>query len=206
MKDNYTRGDPTIVLKPSLYKDINNNYYYVVHLSEDIHHFFLGFLEDMNAGVVAVAKLNYVPLPRPQGTGAEIVVPEGTNILAEMYKIEDVSVIRNWEWQDWYGKDYYVTYEKDNPGGKNSGVKKGDTIKTKPIDDYKAMTGKDIYTGNWGAFENKAEGQHVRYKAGDHYRYETITVTPTSSDRVNDNKGKKILRSGRRFFEFRYES
>lgn len=40
----------------SLYKD-DNDYYYVIHLTEDIHHFFLGFLDDMEAPVVAVAKL-----------------------------------------------------------------------------------------------------------------------------------------------------
>ena len=57
LQDSYTRGDPTVTLTPSLYKDDDDNYYYVIHLTEDIHHFFIGFLDDMAAPVVAVAKL-----------------------------------------------------------------------------------------------------------------------------------------------------
>ena len=56
-EDSYTRGDPTIKMTPSLYKD-GENYYYVVHLTENIHHFFIGFLDDMEAPVVAVAKIS----------------------------------------------------------------------------------------------------------------------------------------------------
>ncbi|MBD3879221.1 MAG: hypothetical protein SR1Q5_05995 [Quinella sp. 1Q5] len=174
MKDNYTRGDPTITMTPSLYKDVNYNYYYVVHLSEDIHHFFLGFLDDMNAGVVSVAKLKYVPLPRPQGTGAEIVVPEGTNILAEMYKIEDVSVIRNWEWQKNYEKNATTKAE------------------------YKTMTGQDIYSGKWSGFENVSEkdpldnATHVLYLEGKKYRAETLNVEPGSIDDTNKRKEDEV--------------
>ena len=56
LRDSYTRGNPTVIMTPSLYKD-GDNYYYVIGLKEDVHHFFLGFLDDMKAGVVAVAKL-----------------------------------------------------------------------------------------------------------------------------------------------------
>ena len=57
-KDGYTRGNPTVTLTPSLYKDDKDNYYYVLHLTENIHHFFIGFLDDMEAPVVAVALLS----------------------------------------------------------------------------------------------------------------------------------------------------
>ena len=180
-------------MKPSLYKDINNNYYYVVHLSEDIHHFFLGFLDDMYAGVVAVAKLKYVPLPRPQGTGAEIVVPEGTNILAEMYKIEDVSVMRNWEWQDFYSRNS-LTYT--NEPSVNPSLK-GTTVNPKAA--YKAMTGKDIYSGVWSGFENVSEkdpldnAAHVLYLEGKKYRAETLKIEPYSelNGSIDDTKKRK---------------
>ncbi|MBD3879659.1 MAG: Tad domain-containing protein [Quinella sp. 1Q5] len=57
-KDGYTRGNPTVTLTPSLYKDDEDNYYYVLHLTENIHHFFIGFLDDMNAGVFSVALIS----------------------------------------------------------------------------------------------------------------------------------------------------
>ncbi|MGD7478547.1 hypothetical protein, partial [Ralstonia pseudosolanacearum] len=57
-KDGYTRGDPTVMMKPSLWQDGDGNYYYVLHLTENIHHFFIGFLPDMNAGVVSVALIS----------------------------------------------------------------------------------------------------------------------------------------------------
>lgn len=91
MKDNYTKGDNTIRMTPSLYKDAKENYYYVVRMEENIHHFFLGFLDDMNAGVVSVAKLSYsFTQPRPPGVISEGGVPEGDSLLAEMYNIGNV--------------------------------------------------------------------------------------------------------------------
>ena len=57
-KDGYTRGNNTVTLTPSLYKDDKDNYYYVLHLTENIHHFFIGFLDDMEAPVVAVALIS----------------------------------------------------------------------------------------------------------------------------------------------------
>ena len=56
-KDGYTRGDNTVTMTTNLYQD-GEDYFYVVGLSENIHHFFIGFLDDMNAGVVAVALLS----------------------------------------------------------------------------------------------------------------------------------------------------
>lgn len=57
IKDGYTRGNNTVTMTTGLYQD-GEDYFYVVGLSENIHHFFIGFLDDMNAGVVAVAKLS----------------------------------------------------------------------------------------------------------------------------------------------------
>ncbi len=58
LKDNYTRGDPTITMYSyGLYQD-GDNYYYVIGLSENIHHFFVGFFGDMNSGVKAVALIS----------------------------------------------------------------------------------------------------------------------------------------------------
>ena len=63
MNDNWSiRGDPQVTMTPSLYKENDKNYYYVVHLKEDIHHFFLGFFGKMAAPVVAVAKLEKSPI------------------------------------------------------------------------------------------------------------------------------------------------
>ncbi len=49
-------------MTPSLYQDDKKDFYYVVHLKEDIHHFFLGFFGKMAAPVVAVAKLEKSPI------------------------------------------------------------------------------------------------------------------------------------------------
>ncbi|MBQ6759790.1 MAG: Tad domain-containing protein [Selenomonadaceae bacterium] len=57
IKDGYTRGDNTVDMTTELYRD-GEDYFYVVGLSEDIHHFFIGFLPDMNAGVVSVALIS----------------------------------------------------------------------------------------------------------------------------------------------------
>ena len=58
LKDSYTRGDPTITMYSyGLYQD-GDNYYYVIGLSENIHHFFVGFFGDMNSGVKAVALIS----------------------------------------------------------------------------------------------------------------------------------------------------
>jgi len=57
IKDGYTRGHNTVTMTTGLYQN-GEDYYYVVGLSEDIRHFFIGFLDDMNAGVVAVALIS----------------------------------------------------------------------------------------------------------------------------------------------------
>ena len=63
VNDNWSiRGDPQVTMTPSFYKENDKNYYYVVHLEEDIHHFFLGFFGKMAAPVVAVAKLEKSPI------------------------------------------------------------------------------------------------------------------------------------------------
>lgn len=57
IKDGYTRGDNTVDMTTGLYRD-GGDYFYVVGLNEDIHHFFIGFFPDMNAGVVSVALMS----------------------------------------------------------------------------------------------------------------------------------------------------
>ena len=165
MKDNYTRGDNTITMTPSLYKD-DKIYYYVVHLNENIHHFFLGFLDDMNAKVVAVAKLTYnfnsntdIPLP-PGPINGGIDIPNGTDILSEMYQLENKSVMRNWEWQ---------TYATD--------------------EEYKAiMNGAEMYHGNITEFQDKK----VHYKADTRYRYEKAEVRDKSPNYGSSYSGSPI--------------
>lgn len=152
MKDNYTRGDNTITMTPGLYKDAQNNYYYVIGLSENIHHFFLGFLDDMKAGVVAVARLDYYKSNggRDSGKGAEQELPEGTNILREMYALEDVSVMRNWEIQTNASNDWYKNW----------------------------ANGQDKYKGNTTEFQDTKN----QYKNGEHYRYERVNIYSGSSN------------------------
>lgn len=58
MNDNWSHGgNPRIMMTPSLYQD-EEDYYYVVQIQEDIRHFFIGFLGDMEAPVVAVALIS----------------------------------------------------------------------------------------------------------------------------------------------------
>lgn len=160
IKDSYTRGDNTIRINSSLYKDTKENYYYVVHMEEDIRHFFLGFLDDMNAGVVSVAKLSYNFISRPSGVIAEGGVPSGKNLLAAMYNTEDVSVTRNWEWQQ--------QYQKNNKA-------------------YQEAIGRDdvnIYSGKWNEYQDKGG---VHYKEGDKYRTEDIAVFAGSPNQGNSS-------------------
>ena len=70
LTDGYTRGNPTIIMNAKLYQyDDDDDLYYVVDLNENIHHFFIGFLDDMNAGVVAVAKLS-----KPEGDDGRKII------------------------------------------------------------------------------------------------------------------------------------
>ena len=98
-------------------------------------------------------------IPRDSGAGAEGGLPEGTNILAEMYKIEDHSAIRNWEWQNYYIKN------------KNA---------------YHAAIGRDdidIYSGKWNEYQAKDSAKKqdkIRYEKGKNYRTETADVFPKS--------------------------
>ena len=153
MTDNWSKDQSsTVTLTPSLREDTDGNLYYVVRIAEQVRHLFMpGRFEDMNAPVVAVAMLsknsNAPPvIPRDPGNGPEQEIPDGTDILTEMYKIEDVSVTRNWEWQD-----YYKNHKNQ----------------------YKALTGKDVYSGNWNEYQDKGG---VHYTTGKKYRTETATV------------------------------
>ena len=66
IKDGYTRGDNTVTMKTGLYQD-GEDYFYVIGLNENIHHFFIGFLKDMNAGVVSVALISQSITDDPGG-------------------------------------------------------------------------------------------------------------------------------------------
>lgn len=129
IRDDWSKGgDHEVTMTPSLYND-DNGLYYVIHLTEKIQHLFMpGWFGDMDAPVVAVAMLSKTEsngnndensndddtppppeiIPRDPGVGAEGGLPEGTNILNEMYKLEDKSVMRNWEWQTYATEKQYA--------------------------------------------------------------------------------------------------
>ncbi len=101
MIDNWSPNASEVTMTPHLGQD-GDVFYYVVHLTENIRHFLMpGRYEPIPAPVVAVAMLTKQIIPdnaRPQGGGAENKV-EGTDILTDMYNLEDKSVTRNWEVQ-----------------------------------------------------------------------------------------------------------
>ena len=176
----------------------DNNLYYVVKLQEEIRHFFLpGWFNDMNAPVTSIALLSKQvsekepvvvtpPQPeeikdedknpaRPSGAGAEVTLPDGTNILIEMYKLEDNSVIRNWEWQT---NATLKTYRLIT-GGKKEG--------------NEVIGGAEKYNGDWNEFQDKttdARGKNkvVHYEEGKKYRTETVLVQAKSLDATTNNK------------------
>lgn len=97
-----------------------------------------------------------------------------------MYKIEDVSAIRNWEWQDWYRKSS-VTY--DNLPAKYASLM-GTTVT--PQADYIAMTGSKIYSGKWNEYQDKINNSKtVKYTDGNLYRTETVFVQQGSGSESN---------------------
>ena len=105
MIDNWSPNASEVTMTPYLRQD-GDVFYYVVHLTENIRHFLMpGRYEPIPAPVVAVAMLtkDTTPeppfIPRDPGKGSEQELPDGTDILTEMYKLEDVSVVRNWEWE-----------------------------------------------------------------------------------------------------------
>lgn len=198
----------------------DNNLYYVVKLQEEIRHFFLpGWFNDMNAPVTSIALLSkqvsekepvVVEPPQPEvinpedekpirssGTGAEIQLPEGTNILIEMYKLEDVSAIRNWEWQNWY-KNSSVTYSQTVPVEYLRGTM------VEPTKAYKELTGKDIYGGKWNEYQDKTKDttrndytqKVVHFNNGDLYRTETVSVYAGSSDETKADTGSSRYSEG----------
>ncbi len=197
-----SKKDSERVVTPtySLY-DYGTNFYYVVRLEETIEHLFLpGWFPTMDAPVVAVAMLTknpkddepYTPpdppdnpIPRDPGVGAEGKLPKGENLLNQMYNLEDVSAIRNWEWQDYYRNDT-LKYGDNLPASVAEELK-GTTVKPKEL--YKEMTGKDIYGGDWNEFQDKRKvKRRVSYTPGDHYRTEIVLVQSKSSDATTSNK------------------
>lgn len=161
--DNWSPNSSKVTMTPHLGQN-DDAFYYVVHLTEDIRHFLMpGRYAPIPAPVVAVAMLTknpkddepYTPpdppdnpIPRDPGKGAEQQLPDGTDILTEMYKLEDVSVTRNWEWQDYYPKHK---------------------------DQYKTLTGKDVYIGKWNEYQDKG-GIHYDASKNKYYRTETAQV------------------------------
>ena len=160
-----------------------------------------GWFNAMDAPVKAVAMLTksslpYVPpeqpiIPRDPGVGAEGELPEGSNVLNEMYKLEDKTAVRNWEWQDWYKKDS-LKYT-NVPKGYEALL--GTTVK--PKEDYLIFTGgtlnedgtivggKSIYSGSWQQIQDP--GKKVHYNQGDHYRTETSEVKQDNNNRDSVN-------------------
>lgn len=148
--DNWSPNSSKVTMTPHLGQN-DDAFYYVVHLTEDIRHFLMpGRYAPIPAPVVAVALLTRTTptIPRDPGKGAEQQLPDGTDILTEMYKLEDVSVTRNWEWQDYYPKHK---------------------------DQYKTLTGKDVYIGNWNEYQDKG-GIHYDASKNKYYRTETAQV------------------------------
>ena len=192
MTDSWSPNASAVTMTPHLGQN-GDVFYYVVHLTEDIRHFLMpGRYEPMPAPVIAVAMLfkdydPYVPppedpiIPRDPGVGAEGELPEGENLLNQVYNLEDVSAIRNWEWQDFYIKGS-VTYG-DNIPSKYKDLK-GTTVK--PKEAYKELTGKDIYGGDWNEFQDRRKGKRVSYNPDDYYyRTEIVSVQAESSDAKN---------------------
>lgn len=171
--------------------DYGTSFYYVVSLTEKIEHFFLpGWFDDMNAPVVAVAKLNQTP---------------------KMLEIINSNVIvGNWEVQDFY-KEMEPEYERDAKGNYKTLNKQkipvyatdinGDYIRDEngnKMQDYTHKYAKsqayserfnaEIYSGAWNHFQDffntfDAKGYHnpstssePMLIAGDFYRIETVTV------------------------------
>jgi len=197
--DNWSPNSSKVTMTPHLGQN-DDAFYYVVHLTEDIRHFLMpGRYEPMPAPVVAVAMLTknpkddepYTPpdppdnpIPRDPGVGAEGKLPTGENLLNQIYNLEDVSAIRNWEWQDYYRNDT-LKYGDNLPASVAEELK-GTTVKPKEL--YKEMTGKDIYGGDWNEFQDKRKGKRVSYTPGDHYRTEIALVQSESSDATTSNK------------------
>lgn len=184
-----------VTMTPGLYKS-GNHLYYVVKLSEKIQHFFMpGWFDDMDAPVVAVAKLDYIPPIPPQGEDADYDV-EGTDICRETYKLADITVIKNWEWQDYYSKSKIeVVVKVKDENGKDVTVKTGAVIN--PSEDYTELTGgKEIYGNDgkkWNEFQDKRNGKKTpKYETGKHYRTEIVKVKPkqTSEDDHYDGTGQ----------------
>ena len=112
-------------------------------------------------------------IPRESGAGAEGGLPEGTNILTEMYKIEDHSAIRNWEWQHGANENTYRLLTggvKDKSGNITGGSEK--------------------YNGNWNEYQDKRNDKKtVKYEEGDLYRTEIVGVYASSLDETKADTG-----------------
>ncbi len=170
--------------------DYGTSFYYVVSLTEKIEHFFMpGWFDDMNAPVVAVAKLDQTPKMRE--------------------KINDNVIVGNWEVQNRY-KDMELAWERDANGNYKklnnqkiavyatdingdyildaSGNKIQDyTHKYAYSQAYAERFNAEIYSGAWNHFQdffntfdsagyhkpNPSDNMEV---AGDFYRREIIII------------------------------
>ena len=103
------------------------------------------------------------PIPRDSGKGSEQQLPEGDDILTRTYNLEDITVMRNWEWQQ------------------NATDKQ-----------YESYMNRKKYSGKWNEYQdktkdNKGKTKVVHYVEGNHYRTETVKVQPVSSDGTTTN-------------------
>lgn len=143
--DNWSPNSSKVTMTPHLGQN-DDAFYYVVHLTEDIRHFLMpGRYAPIPAPVVAVALLTRTTLtiPRDPGKGSEQELPDGTDILTEMYKLEDKSVVRNWEWEknataEQYEvfmnkKKYKGSWTEYQEGSKKVYYTNGNHYRTEPI-------------------------------------------------------------------------
>ena len=147
--DNWSPDSSEVTMTPHLGQN-DDVFYYVVYLTEDIRHFLMpGRYEPMPAPVVAVALLTRTTptIPRDPGKGSEQELPDGTDILTEMYKLEDKYVVRNWEWE-----------------------------KNATPAQYEAFMHKKKYNEPGGWTEYQEEKKKVYYTNGKKYRTEPIYV------------------------------
>ena len=145
MTDNWSPDSSAVTMTPHLGQN-DDAFYYVVYLKEDIRHFLMpGRYEPIPAPVVAVALISKTTqsIPRDPGKGSEQELPDGTDILTEMYKLEDKSVVRNWEWEknanatqykDFMHKEKYKgSWTEYQEGSKKVYYTNGNHYRTEPI-------------------------------------------------------------------------
>ena len=176
--------------------EVNDNLYYVVHLSETIRHFFLpGWFDDMLAPVTAVAMISKQPIEQVYDAPEmlpEINIPVIPEIREDELELTDEennqfkatlntnTIADNWEVQKQYKDDYKDTSKHEDDNGN-------------PITEFEARFKYKVYRGNWNIFQDTK----FHYYRGDLYRRETINIlddvikTNTGNSKYGDKWGYK---------------